>query len=208
MAKITRTYYTRRRAGAYRRFYRRYTRRISRKMYNRVSLNYMRAKIDFQFSLEVNDNNNFRYWFHEYGGANREDYNIDVMSGLNDLEEYKLYMQMFNEVKLIGVAVTCVPYNQALQRNSNPVLFYATYKNSNNLTTPLILNPQTNTSKYFKNWDRKWVPSNQDQATQNQGRDLDFYINTASQSTVNKANSPGWSIRVTAYMQFRKNLTV
>jgi len=207
MAKITKTYYSRRRAGAYRRFYRRYTRRISRKMYNRVSLNYMRAKIEFNFSLEPNDNDQFKYTFREYGGANRDAAQIDVLNTLNDNDEYKIYNQLFNEVKLIGVGVSCIPYN-SYSRNVNPVLFYGMYRSNGTLCTPIILNQTSNTNRYYKNWDRRWVPSDQGLQTQNAGDNISFYIRTASQSTIRKESSPCWSVKVTAYVQFRKNLTI
>lgn len=205
MVKVTKTYYRRR---GYRRFYRRYTRRINRKMYNSIKLNYMKAKIDFEFSLEVNDLNENKYWFKEYGGGSRTAQALDVLDKINDLEEYKLYNSLFNEVKLLGVAVQCVPFNTALNRNAEPVLFYCTYRQGNGLTTPIILNPMSNTNRYFKNWDRKWVPSNQEQAVINQGRDLDFFISTNSKSSTNRANSPGWTVHICAYVQFRKNLSL
>lgn len=207
MAKITKTYYSRRN-GAYRRFYRRYTRRVNRKMYNRVNLNYMRAKINFMFSLSPDDSAEYLYKFREVGGGNRYANKIDVLDKINDVSEYRLYNSLFNEVKLLGVAVKFSPMNTALNRNSNPVTVYCTYKEGNYNTDPMALTPVAVSRKYFKNWNRKWVPSNQEQAVINQGRDLDFWIDCGSKSTANLANSPGWFVEVIAYVQFRKNLTL
>ena len=207
MVKVTRTYYSRRR-GAYRNFYRRYTRRINRKMYNQVRLNYMKAKIGFAFQLAVNTADSNNYWFKEITGAQRQGKIIDVLDKLNDLDEYKLYYALFNEVKLLGVSVKFTPQNTGLSRNINPVTVYCTYKKENYKVEPVALTTCSIVRKYYKNWDRKWVPADQQQAVINQGRDLDFFIDTAAQSSANDANSCTWYCEVIAYMQFRKNLTL
>ena len=82
------------------------------------------------------------------------------------------------------------------------------YRSNGTLCTPIILNITNNTNRYYKNWDRKWVPSDQSLQTINVGDNISFYIRTASQSTIKKDSSPCWMVKVTAYLQFRKNLTL
>lgn len=168
----------------------------------------MKAKIGFMFTLFVNDEDNQQYWFKEVGGGLQSGTVIDVLDKINDVSEYKLYNSLFNEVKLLGVSVKFTPQNSTMQRNSNPVTVYCTYKKSNYLTDPVALTPVSIIKRYYRNFDRKWVPADQTQDIINQGRDLDFWLDTGSKSTANSANSATWFVEVNAYVCFRKNLSL
>lgn len=207
MVKITKTYT--RRNGAYRRFYRRYTRKVSRKMYNRLNLNYMKAKILFRLSFMPDNQKKYGFKSQE-DGVGIENNNVDIMDYVNKLPDYKMYMAMFNEVKLLGVGITCIPYMPANCENTNPILFACTYKEDGISPTPNYIYPSqvSIVKRYFKNFDRKWVPANQSNAVINQGHDMDFWLASAAQGTGNLNNLPRWTLLVTCYMQFRKNLTL
>jgi hypothetical protein len=169
--------------------------------------NYIRTKIEFEFAFLPNGDK--KYVFKELSQSGLpESSNVYVLEKLANLEEFKLYESLFNEVRMTAVSVKCVPYNNNMSRNGNPVVIYADFRDRNALGTPMILNLQKNDFKYMKNFNKKWLVTNKLPEQAAGGNELTFYLFTQAQSTVNTENSPCWTVLVTVYLTFRKNLSL
>ena len=169
----------------------------------------MKAKIEFNFNFGPDDDKKYRFKSIE-SEIDISGQAFDLMDHIMKIPEYKLYINLFNEVKLLGVGIKCVPNSPDLNENVNPIRFAINYKEDGVAIAPNYIYPTNsgNTYKFFKNFSRRWVPANQTASVMSQGRDLTFNIGTSSVGTGNVARMPRWNVIFTAYVVFRKNLTL
>lgn len=208
MAKVTKTYYYRRR-GAYRKFLRRYTRKFNKPLYNRIKNNYMTARFQFNFLMYPQVTSGLYYLQYIDIQNTVGEQAFDLMDKINSNPDYNPYINLFNETKLLGVSIKAVPVNSMTTVNKNPISFSYSFREEGLPAHAqyFLLNPAGVTQRYLKNMCPKWVPADQSVGTINKGKDMTFYVATHSTSSVTDGSNPRWNIIFTVYMKFRKNLT-
>ena len=204
-----RRYYRRR----YRRYLRRYLYKKNKKYANRVSLNYYKAKIQMEFAVYHANNQQgtagAEWVFGDLDWHNPTD-RLILAPLLREDAEYKLYIPIYDSVRLLAVGLQALPTarNQNLNAGASHQPITIQYKKDASVgySSPLILNPQGYSKKYWRNYDLKWSPVALTAAeiANNISLPGQFILNGVTDTTLQNA-SPSWNLMVTIYLQFKKN---
>ena len=210
VSKTTVTYSTpRNRRRWYRRYYRRYS-----PYADRLSLNYYRAKINIPmtvFKAPVPQVEGHYYYVigddNQGGGKVR----VPLWEEIYYSAEHRLYVPLFNEMKLLGVSLKAVPApcnNQNFTGEGIVPNIQMSYTNGivNVYNDHLFLNVMSITYKYFKNLNRHWLPIAQTAGDQAAGETVvgDLIVDGPVNDN-DKTESPCWALELVCYIAYRKN---
>lgn len=203
MAKTNKEITTRRRRYLY-------VRRRFTPIYNRPSNNYFFCKFMMPFKLRPLQSNSGRYQFDFLATNDPSQTNFDLMDYIKSCPEYVPYIQLFNEVQLLNIAIKTTPIPVSTITNLNNVAIGWSFEQ---VGEPLhanimVLNPCTSQWRYIRNFNRIWVPSDQSVSIIQKGQDMTFRLSTNSQTSDQSDSAYRWTIEVYLYMRFRKNTTL
>lgn len=196
-------------------YFYRYTWKRYRKYANRVRLNYYRAKINIHMAVFKSLMPDGVNWQYVIGGRDFQDADDghNIYEWLRDSDEYKLYVPLFNEVKLIGISVLAVPAPNCNRTNFQDLIspfISVSYERGSagteSLNDHLFLKTDGVSRKYWKNGNMKWCNSDQSAADQVAEETVRGTLSIDGQvSDRDLLSSPTWNLEVVCYVAFRKN---
>ena len=204
VSKTTVTYSTpRNRRYRRRSYFYRYTYKKYRSYANRLRLNYYKAKINVPMTVFKAPLPNFEGQYYYVIGDNNQGGGVprvQLWSELYYSAEYALYKPLFNEVKLLGVALRAVPApcnNQNFAGEVTVPNIQMSYTNgvADVYNDHLFLNVGSRSYKYWKNLNRHWLPSGQTAGDQAAGNTIvgDLIIDGPVNDN-DKSESPCWAL--------------
>lgn len=213
VSKKTVTYYTpRKRSSRRRSFFYRYTYKNYRAYANRARLNYYKAKINTTFAVfKAQDQAQNWYWSIGNTDFTEPVTTFNFQNIIRDNSELKLYMPVFNELKLTAVSFKCVPNAKNASVTGYPhgvsLVFQETPGATAFYNDPIILSPLATTSRYIRIADRRWLPIAQSAGNINEGRGIPgtIAVRGVAGTQVTQTQSPSWTVYVAYYFTFRKN---
>lgn len=197
----------------YRRYISRYFYRKNKKYANRVSLNYYSAKIHFEYSIFKKNNQGgtqgIGWIISDVPRAVEFPNGVSLALVLQGDPEFAMYKNLYDDVKLLGISVLCVPNAGNVSNNlTSNVPVQIQFKNDGLAAYggSLTLNPLQVSKKYWRNMNRKYVPISQSEGQIGAGNGLPGWlvVNTAADTTTQQ-HSPSWNLIVNVYLKFRKN---
>lgn len=179
---------------------------------NRVRLNYYKAKIDLFFCLfkqKINESSTQWDWYFGTEDLANPSKELILQNKIRDNAEYKLYIPIYNEVKLTGVQIRILPSGQEKSLTNHKLPFiYFTYDNATTapMNTPMLPNPQSHFVKYYRNINSHWLPIAQTAADiqAEHGIRGRLFIDSEADGQ-GQTSSQIFYIQMACYFKFRKN---
>ena len=185
-------------------------RRYKRKKYStRSSINYVKGKIGFEFVVAVKNGSSGSqgegYYFWDVDFQSTTASPLMVRQLLSASNEFNSYKDMYTYYKVNGILIESIP--AACNSNSinwkTPIQIQTSFTTRTTYNNALILNPYNYCKQYIKSFQSDFQNFDNNSDSESLGV---IKLITQQGSTITQSYAPIFTVRISIYMTFKKNI--
>lgn len=174
------------------------------------SINHVKGKIGFEFQVMVKNNSQgsagqgFYFWDVDITQTYASPLNVKQL--LSSSNEFNAYKAMYNYGKVNGILIESIPSacNASTINYKGPIQIQTSYTSQTSFNNALILNPFQYCKQYIKSFQSDYFNLTNNSDSESLGQ-----ISLLTQpTTITQGYAPIFTIRISIYMSFKKNINV